>query len=236
MARLTGGKISLGSVSKNIRYIAGGKSEYRDTSFFVPFVSPKPEVRVIKKRPDVNRETMLKVSIGKNDCSFILDCEHPENYQILYSSSNKLKDAIEYKVPISFQKYWISPIFVWVVDGSSLFATYCVTANKKETLVRFVPEGESLEAGSFDNLFDDNLITNQIAMPRDYRQDLSKFPYDIELISKPIQFLFRKDFMNRLYSELDNPSDVYFDNMLQEMSAKDIMEMINVFKLIFAHG
>ena len=50
MARLTGGNVFLGSVSKNIRYIAGGKFDsYYKRDFLAPSVPDKTEVNVIKK-------------------------------------------------------------------------------------------------------------------------------------------------------------------------------------------
>lgn len=231
MAKLISGSIDSGSVNKCVRYIIGGGTIDK---------TPKDE-RVDyyllheSKKAILPGSTDLTISFDEKLNSFKLSiAPFNANVRIWYSIKKVFDEAIECTSSgFSLDKVKNRRVFIWVTNiNREIIDRYFMNVSdveckfyKKQGLDEEFPNPKKIKSKKRPLSLDDALYE-----PKFIVQDYSKYlECDNLLISPDAMFLFRYDFMKKLSAEIENPSDPEFHSSVQQMSATEIIKIIDGF-------
>ena len=238
MARLTGGTIFLGNVSKHMRYIAGGASTPYKKESEKQCIKTNPEVRVIKKAQFQKTSShicnlTIEPLIENKKISLILKGTDLENYDILYSSSNRIDEAIQYTAPININLNTPSMVFIWLVKNGFAIKTYVMDIIRKKGIQASIkPIEGKLPLGDHFNIFETSNYDDENMIVTFSLQDLGKSLDNMDYVSKESQFLFRKDLMDSFYEERFVSLDSEYEEFIDTLNPVEIMELIHGFNKI----
>lgn len=214
MARLFSGNI--GTNSAHIRYIAGGSDSENKYNVFY---SQYPTYDNVNLKVDY-LEKINKYKLSVPNFSKVVKIK--SSFQKDINTANSI-DFIPYAEAIN------NRLYVWILgpDGKVIVEFYVDFKSIDRFDIKKIDKNNSFPKKKKKKEHSINNAT--LPEPHFIIQDIQYSEDFLEFVSEDVRFLFDKKFLDRLFNEINHPTNKRFESLIQSMSALEIIQMIKRF-------